>query len=63
MSVTGASERSEALVGGRWDAGPDGVAVVRSQTAQEQDAERGNNSAVTRETSNKGHMGFTAKGL
>lgn len=40
--------------------------MVSSQTAWEQDAERGKkyyNSAVTREMSNAGHMGLTAKGL
>lgn len=39
--------------------------MVSSQTAREQDAKRENyyNSGVTREMSNTGHMGFTAKGL
>lgn len=40
--------------------------MVSSQTAREQDAERGKNyynSGVTREMSNTGHMGFTAKGI
>lgn len=45
----------------RWSS-----SVVSSQTAREQDAERGKNdynSGVTRDMSNTGHMGFTAKGL